>query len=70
MKGDVSNNVHIFSCSGVPDPMLNPKKKIWEQIQPELQVNADGIATYKGASWKVEGKGVCKAPTARNQGIK
>jgi len=60
----------IISHTGTPDPMLNPKKKIWEQIQPELQVNADGKATYKGALWKIEGKGFCKAPTARCQGIK
>jgi methionyl-tRNA synthetase len=31
-----------------PEEQLNPKKKQFEQIQPDLLTNADCIACYKG----------------------
>ncbi|KAL1772674.1 aminoacyl tRNA synthase complex-interacting multifunctional protein 1 isoform X2 [Sigmodon hispidus] len=55
---------------GEPDKELNPKKKIWEQIQPDLHTNAECVATYKGVPFEVKGKGVCKAQTMANSGIK
>ncbi|XP_070552998.1 aminoacyl tRNA synthase complex-interacting multifunctional protein 1-like [Ptychodera flava] len=51
-------------------PQMNPKKKIWERIQPDLQMSDAGVATYKGTPFKVEGKGVCTAPSMKNSGIK
>ncbi|XP_007434953.1 aminoacyl tRNA synthase complex-interacting multifunctional protein 1 isoform X1 [Python bivittatus] len=56
--------------SGEPEKELNPKKKIWEQIQPDLQTNDQCIATYKGVPFEVKGKGMCRAPTMANSGIK
>jgi len=55
---------------GSPDELLNPKRKIWEQVQPDLRINGEGFATYKGALWKVGGKGSCKAPSMVNSPIK
>ncbi|XP_048189535.1 aminoacyl tRNA synthase complex-interacting multifunctional protein 1 [Perognathus longimembris pacificus] len=55
---------------GEPDKELNPKKKIWEQIQPDLHTNNECVATYKGAPFEVKGKGVCRAQTMSNSGIK
>ncbi|XP_078388077.1 aminoacyl tRNA synthase complex-interacting multifunctional protein 1a isoform X1 [Cetorhinus maximus] len=55
---------------GEPDKELNPKKKIWDQIQPDLSTNAEYVATYKGTPFEVKGKGVCKAQTMANNGIK
>lgn len=55
---------------GEPDKELNPKKKIWEQIQPDLHTNDECVATYKGAPFEVKGKGVCRAQTMANSGIK
>ncbi|XP_040607711.1 aminoacyl tRNA synthase complex-interacting multifunctional protein 1 isoform X2 [Mesocricetus auratus] len=55
---------------GEPDKELNPKKKIWEQIQPDLHTNAECVATYKGVPFEVKGKGVCRAQTMANSGIK
>lgn len=55
---------------GEPDKELNPKKKIWEQIQPDLYTNDECVATYKGAPFEVKGKGVCRAQTMTNSGIK
>ncbi|XP_020786232.1 aminoacyl tRNA synthase complex-interacting multifunctional protein 1a [Boleophthalmus pectinirostris] len=55
---------------GEPDKELNPKKKVWEQVQPDLLTDAQCVATYKGAAFEVSGKGVCKAQTMSNSGIK
>lgn len=55
---------------GEPDKELNPKKKIWEQIQPDLHTNDECVAMYKGAPFEVKGKGVCRAQTMKNSGIK
>ncbi|XP_054846694.1 aminoacyl tRNA synthase complex-interacting multifunctional protein 1 isoform X2 [Eublepharis macularius] len=55
---------------GEPEKELNPKKKIWEQIQPDLRTNDQCVATYKGVPFEVKGKGVCKAATMANSGIK
>ncbi|XP_078065547.1 aminoacyl tRNA synthase complex-interacting multifunctional protein 1a isoform X3 [Mustelus asterias] len=55
---------------GEPDKELNPKKKIWDQIQPDLSTNAECVATYKGSPFEVKGKGICKAQTMANSGIK
>ncbi|KAJ8407573.1 hypothetical protein AAFF_G00274300 [Aldrovandia affinis] len=55
---------------GEPDKELNPKKKVWEQIQPDLRTDGQCVATYKGAAFEVAEKGVCKAQTMSNSGIK
>lgn len=55
---------------GVPDAQLNPKKKIFEQVQPELRVSEEGVACYRGVPFMVEGKGVCKVAGMRNSAIK
>ncbi|XP_060950299.1 aminoacyl tRNA synthase complex-interacting multifunctional protein 1a isoform X2 [Limanda limanda] len=55
---------------GEPDKELNPKKKVWEQVQPDLKTDGQCVATYKGAAFEVAGKGVCKAQTMSNSGIK
>ncbi|XP_053109518.1 aminoacyl tRNA synthase complex-interacting multifunctional protein 1 isoform X2 [Hemicordylus capensis] len=56
--------------SGEPERELNPKKKMWEQIQPDLHTNGQCVATYKGVPFEVKGKGVCRAATMANSGIK
>ncbi|XP_034044351.1 aminoacyl tRNA synthase complex-interacting multifunctional protein 1a isoform X2 [Thalassophryne amazonica] len=54
---------------GEPDKELNPKKKVWEQIKPDLLTDSQCVATYKGAAFEVTGKGVCKAQTMANSEI-
>lgn len=55
---------------GEPDKELNPKKKVWEQVQPDLRTNDQCVATYKGVAFEVAGKGVCKAQTMKNSEIR
>uniref|UniRef100_A0A3P9BS70 Aminoacyl tRNA synthase complex-interacting multifunctional protein 1 n=1 Tax=Maylandia zebra TaxID=106582 RepID=A0A3P9BS70_9CICH len=55
---------------GEPDKELNPKQKVWEQVQPDLRTDGQCVATYKGAAFEVAGKGVCKAQTMSDCEIK
>ena len=40
---------------GEPDSQLNPKKKIWEQVSPDLKTNQEGDAMYKECPFKISG---------------
>ncbi|KAJ7327069.1 hypothetical protein JRQ81_016828 [Phrynocephalus forsythii] len=64
------DRITFEGITGEPEKELNPKKKIWEQIQPDLHTNDQCVATYKGVPFEVKGKGVCRAPTMANCGIK
>jgi len=66
----IGDRVICTGFPGEPDNQLNPKKKIWEQIQKDLHVRKDGVASYKGDAFTVVGKGVCVAPTMRECIIK
>ncbi|XP_051241497.1 aminoacyl tRNA synthase complex-interacting multifunctional protein 1-like [Dicentrarchus labrax] len=55
---------------GEPDKELNPKRKVWEQIQPDLRTDGQCVAFYKGAAFEVVSKGVCKAQTMSDTEIK
>ncbi|CAN9510319.1 unnamed protein product [Ophioblennius macclurei] len=64
------DRVTFQNFPGEPDKELNPKKKVWEQVQPDLRTDDQCVATYKGSAFEVAGKGVCKAQTMSNSGIK
>ncbi|KAM4808761.1 aminoacyl tRNA synthase complex-interacting multifunctional protein 1 isoform 2-T3 [Rhinophrynus dorsalis] len=64
------DRITFQSFPGEPDKELNPKKKTWEQIQPDLLTNDNCVATYKGDPFEVKGKGVCKAQTMAKSNIK
>ena len=53
--GDV---VEVKGYTRVPDAQLNPKKKIFEAVAPDLKVNSSLQATYKGELWTVNGSPV------------
>lgn len=48
---------------GKPEPQLNPKKKIWETVKPDLKTNNKCVATFKGQVLVVNGKGEVNVPT-------
>ncbi|XP_057317707.1 aminoacyl tRNA synthase complex-interacting multifunctional protein 1-like [Hydractinia symbiolongicarpus] len=64
------DRVYCEGFTGEADTQLNPKKKIWETVQPDLCVDADGYPGYKGKVFTIEGKGKCKAPTMKSCPIK
>merc|ERR1711962_146380 len=53
--GDV---VEVKGYTRAPDAQLNPKKKIFEAVAPDLKVNSSLQATYKGELWTVNGSPV------------
>ncbi|XP_050052095.1 aminoacyl tRNA synthase complex-interacting multifunctional protein 1 [Dermacentor andersoni] len=56
---------------GQPDAQLNPKKKIFEQVAPDLKTDGEKRATYKGQQWLVTGcQGHVTAETLCNVQIK
>ena len=67
----ISDRVDVAGYPGEADGQLNPKKKVWEQVAPDLTANSDGIACYKGVPLTVRGSGgEFKAPTLRNVQVK
>ncbi|KAI5715554.1 hypothetical protein M8J77_018187 [Diaphorina citri] len=54
-----------------PDPVLNPKKKIFETVAPDLKTNDSNQATYKGKVWTVENvEGFVTSQSLANVNIK
>ncbi|OTF70025.1 hypothetical protein BLA29_007869, partial [Euroglyphus maynei] len=64
------DRVTFAKYPGQPDQQLNPKKKIWEQIAPDLTTNNDLEATYKGDTFIVQEKGPVKSITLKNVPVK
>ena len=52
-----------------PDEQLNPKKKVFESVAPDLITNDDCVATYKGIPFMTSA-GPCKVATVKGGGIK
>jgi len=59
----IGDRVSVKEYPGTPDALLNPKKKVWETLKPDVRTNAERVATFKGAALIVEGKGQVVAPT-------
>ncbi|XP_063225625.1 aminoacyl tRNA synthase complex-interacting multifunctional protein 1 isoform X2 [Bacillus rossius redtenbacheri] len=62
--------VHVEGYPRAPDLVLNPKKKVFETVAPDLLTDGAGVATYKGVPLAVPGKGVVSAPTLAGVHIK
>jgi len=54
---------------GEPDEQLNPKKKVWEQVQPDLHSGSDLVAYYKDVPFKTSA-GLVKVKSITNGNIK
>ncbi|XP_060557988.1 aminoacyl tRNA synthase complex-interacting multifunctional protein 1-like isoform X2 [Ruditapes philippinarum] len=65
----IGDRVFAKDYKGEPDALLNPKKKIWETIKPDLQTDGDKVAAYKGSQLFIDGKGPVVAPTRANTQI-
>lgn len=44
----VGSKIHVSGFEGEPDEILNPKKKVWDQVQVDLMTNDNREACYKG----------------------
>ncbi|KAI9487671.1 MAG: hypothetical protein EXX96DRAFT_475650 [Benjaminiella poitrasii] len=68
------DRVYVEGHEGEPEKVLNPKKKYWETVQPELHTNDDLIAHYGDKPLLIKtasGEAIqCKVATVKNGGIK
>ncbi|XP_055529687.1 aminoacyl tRNA synthase complex-interacting multifunctional protein 1 [Wyeomyia smithii] len=62
--------VHVEGYPRMPDAVMNPKKKIFETVAPDLRTNDLLVACYKDSPFQVPGKGVVKAQTLKNVNVK
>ena len=63
----------LVTCEGFvrrAEAQLNPKKKIFEQVAPDLKTDSEKRATYRGVVWEVAGKGVVTSQTLTDVNIK
>ncbi|KAJ8956505.1 hypothetical protein NQ318_019223 [Aromia moschata] len=63
----------LVYCEGYtrqPDPVMNPKKKIFETVAPDLHTNNNLEACYKNVPFTIPEKGVCVAKTLKNVPVK
>jgi len=54
----------------LPDPLLNPKKKVFEACAPDLKTDAARVCVYRDAAMTVEGKGVVTAESLAGVAVK
>jgi methionyl-tRNA synthetase len=54
--------VTVPGFPGVPDAQLNPKKKVWETLQPELRTDGQCVAVFRGQPLTTSA-GPCRAAT-------
>lgn len=65
----IGERVTFPGFPGEPDDVLNPKKKIWESVQPDLHTGSDRVAQYKDVPFTTS-SGICTVETIANGGIK
>ncbi|XP_024396417.1 tRNA-aminoacylation cofactor arc1 [Physcomitrium patens] len=52
----IGEKVTVAGFEGAPEEVLNPKKKQFEKIQPDLKTDATGVACYQGVPFMLSGK--------------
>ncbi len=62
-------SVFFEGHQGTPEPQLNPKKKVFETVQPDFTTRDDLVATWKGVEWRTM-KGLVKTPSIPKASIK
>lgn len=63
----------LVYCEGYtrqPDGVMNPKKKIFETVAPDLHTNDQLQACYKNTPFVVADKGFCVAKSLKNVPVK
>jgi methionyl-tRNA synthetase len=57
-------------CEAVqPEEQLNPKKKVWETVQPDLKTTAEKVPVWKDLPFSTK-HGLCTVATIANGNIK
>jgi methionyl-tRNA synthetase len=59
LSSKVGERVYVDGYEQNPDDKLNPKKKVFEQVQVDFSVNKSGQACYKGVPFSLASGGFC-----------
>lgn len=65
----IGERVTVAGYTGEPDEQLNPKKKVFEQVQPDLKTSDGLLACYKGIPLMTSA-GPVKVASVAGAGIK
>ncbi|KAK2993274.1 hypothetical protein RJ640_022113 [Escallonia rubra] len=65
----LGERVTVAGFEGKPDDVLNPKKKVWETLCPDLHTDKDLVACYKNLPFTTSA-GVCKVSSISNGSIR
>lgn len=49
-----------------PPAELNPKKNPYEQVEPKLTINSEGVACFDNIPFTIDGKGVVRSKAIKN----
>ncbi|KAJ0960882.1 hypothetical protein J5N97_001232 [Dioscorea zingiberensis] len=65
----VGERVTFPGYSGEPDSVLNPKHKVWENLQTDLRTDGELVALYKDVPFTTSA-GICKVSSIANGAIR
>jgi len=57
----IGSRIMVEGYDRAPMDQINPKKKIFERIAPDMVVSGGGVCEYKGSAFKTDCGGVCTA---------
>ncbi|KAL0358530.1 UNVERIFIED_CONTAM: Methionine--tRNA ligase, cytoplasmic [Sesamum angustifolium] len=65
----VGERVTFPGFDGLPDDVLNPKKKVWETVQVDLHTDKELVARYKDLPFTTSA-GVCRVASITEGSIR
>lgn len=65
----IGERVKFLGFDGEPDDVLNPKKKVWETLQVDLNTDSDLVARFKDLPFTTSA-GICKVSSIADGSIK
>ncbi|KAH9620568.1 hypothetical protein KSS87_002105 [Heliosperma pusillum] len=65
----IGERVKFPGFEGEPDDLLNPKKKVWETLQVDLNTDSNLVARFKDLPFTTS-TGICKVSTIANGSIR
>ncbi|XP_047325880.1 probable methionine--tRNA ligase [Impatiens glandulifera] len=65
----IGERIKFLGFEGKPDDVLNPKKKVWETIQPDLHTDKGLVACFKDLPFTTSA-GVCKVSSISEGSIR
>ena len=65
----IGERITFEGHDGEPEAQLNPKKKVWEKLMPQLNTSDERVARYEAVPFMTK-SGPCTVATIAKGGIK